>query len=437
MDARDPSRVLVLGAYGLIGANIARALAERGHDVIAFGRDEAAAHRVLPDFPWIFRDMRALTRPEDWAPVLEGVAFVVNCAGALQDNAKDNLELVHLHSIGALVLACERKGTGIVQISAVGAEPDAPLAFFRTKAEGDALVREARVDWWIFRPGLVIAPSSYGGTSLIRMLAGFPYIQPVALPAAPVQTVSVQDVARAVARAIEGKTPPRTEADLVEEAVRPLVDIIAATRRWLGFAPARMTLAVPQGAVRLLGRVADGLGRLGWRSPLRSTAVAALELGVLGRAAQTRRALGRPAMPLEDTFQEMPAEVEDRMFARVQILAPLLLFSLALSWVWKGVAGLIAVDRLTAEVVAGGVSDLVARAVIAGLSTVAIALGLSMLVRRWAVRTLVVSVFVTIFYGAALTLLRPSLWLDPFGAGANLALVIVAALAARAMMDTR
>lgn len=432
-----PSRVLVLGAYGLIGSNIARSLADRGHDVLAFGRDKAVAHRVLPDFPWVFRDMRALTRPDDWAPVLVGVDYVVNCAGALQDNAKDNLELVHLHAIGALVLACEKRGIGIVQISATGASPDAALPFFRTKAEGDALVREARTDWWIFRPGLVIAPSAYGGSTLIRTLAGVPYLQPVALPTAPVQTVSVHDVSRAVARAIEGKTPPGLEADLVEQSVRPLVDVIAATRRWLGFAPARLTWALPAWAVRLVGLAADGFGRLGWRSPLRSTALAALKVGVVGNAPETRRALGRPATPLEDTYQEMPAAVEDRLFARVQMLTPLLIFALALSWVWRGLAGLADIETITQTLVAHGMPGFTGRVVVAGVSTMSIALGLSLFVRRWAVRALVLMVFVALFYGAALTLLAPYMWADPFGAGANLLIVIVSALAARVMMDTR
>jgi uncharacterized protein YbjT (DUF2867 family) len=437
MTSAPPSRVLVLGAYGLIGGNVARALADRGHDVVAFGRDRATAHRVLPDFPWIFRDMRVLIHPDDWQPLLEGVDFVVNCAGALQNTAQDNLELVHLHSIGALVLACEKADIGLVQISAAGADADAPLPFFRTKADGDALIREAQTRWWIFRPGLVIAPSSYGGTTLIRMLAGVPVIQPVALPAAPVQTVSVSDVARAVARAIEGQTPPGTIADLVEADTRPLVDIIAETRRWLGFAPARLTLAMPRWSVRLVGKLADALGRLGWRSPLRSTAVAAIEMGVVGDPAQTRKALGRPAMTLEDTFQEMPAAVEDRLFARVQLLTPLLIFALALSWVWRGIAGLGAIDSMAETLAAHGMPVFTGRIVVGTISAMSVALGLSLFVRRWAVRVLVVMVFVALFYGAALTLLAPYMWGDPFGAGANLLLVIVAALAARVMMDTR
>jgi uncharacterized protein YbjT (DUF2867 family) len=437
MSDSQPSRILVLGAYGLIGAHVARALAARGHDVVALGRDRATARRVLPDLPWVFHDLRRMTRPEVWGPLTQSVDFVVNCAGSLQASGADDLEAVHLHAIGALAAACERAGTGLVQISAVGAEPEAPLAFFRTKAEGDALVRAARTDWWIFRPGLVIAPTSYGGTTLIRTLAAVPFLQPIALPTAPVQTVSVDDVALAVARAVEGITPPGAEADLVSREVHPLVDIVAATRRWLGFKPAQFTVGLPMPLVALVGRVADLLGRLGWRSPLRTTAIRALAAGVVGRPEGTRRALGRDALSLEQTYRGFSARVEDRLFARVQLLVPLLLVALAASWIWKGATGLWAFPEITETLIARDMPEFTTRLVVAALSTLSIALGLSLFVRRLAVRTLVVMVFVAIFYGAAVSFMAPALWADPFGARANLLVIIAAALATRAMLDTR
>lgn len=430
-------RILVLGGYGLIGSNVCRQLVERGHEVVALGRDIGAARRVLPGFTCVIRDLRTLLTPDAWQPLIEDVDFVVNCAGALQDNAHDDLEAVHLHAIGALVLACEKAGTGVVQISAVGADPHAALRFYRTKAEGDALIRESTTEWWIFRPGLVVAPSAYGGTTLIRTLAGVPLIQPIALPRALVQTVSVRDVAEAVARAIEGETPPRSEADLVEQTPHPLVDIIAATRRWLGFRPAAKTVAVPGWALRLVSSGADLFGHLGWRSPFRSTAMKAIAGGVTGNPAQTRLALGRPALSLTETFLSMPAGVEDRLFSRMQLLSPLLLFALGLSWVWKGVAGYAGMDPTVAELVAGGMPSGVSRAVVAVLATLAIVLGLSVFIKPWAVRTLVVMVFVLLFYAAAMTIMAPQLWFDPYGAGANVLPIIVASLVARLMLDTR
>jgi uncharacterized protein YbjT (DUF2867 family) len=431
------ARVLILGAYGLIGAEIARKLNARGHEVVALGRDLAVARRVLPGYRWVIRDLRALTRPEDWQPIVTEVDFVVNCAGALQQNLRDDLAGVHLHAIGALVLACEKSRTGIVQISAVGAEPHAKLAFHRTKAEGDALIRESHADWWIFRPGLVIAPSSYGGTTLIRMLAGLPIFQPIALPNARVQAISVGDVVLAVQRAIEGETPPGLEADLVEEEVHALVDIVGATRRWLGFPPARFTLALPLWALRGVARMADLFGLLGWRSPMRSTAIRAVALGVTGRPAQTRLALGRAARSLEQTFYDLPAHAEDRQFARMQMLGPLLIFAMAIDWVAQGLSGFLAMNDLVAEFVARGHPEFLSRLVVASLSSFGIVLGLALMVRRWALRVLVVMAFVLIFYGVAISVLVPSAWLDPFGGTVDLFPMAVALLIARVVMDNR
>ena len=431
------ARILVLGAYGLIGAEVARALAARGHRVTGFGRDRRAASRVLPGLDWVFADMRALTTPEAWRPHLGGMDFVVNCAGALQAGGKDDLDAVHCTAIGALVRGCEAAGAGIVQISAVGAEAGSPLAFFRTKAGGDAFVRVAGVAWWIFRPGLVIAPSAYGGTALLRSLAAVPVIQPVALPATPVQTVSVHDVAEAVIRAVEGVTPPGLEADLVEPEARPLVEIVAATRRWLGVASARRTFTVPMPLLRVAGWIADGLGVLGWRSPLRSTAIAALSQGIGGRAEQTRAALGRPARSLDDTLRAMPASVEDRLFARAQLVTPLLILALALAWIGAGAAGLAGGNSAAAALEARGVPAPAGRLAVALLSALSIGLGLGVVVRRWAASVLGAMMLTALVAGAALALLVPQLWRDPFGPFPAIVLASVAALAARVMMDTR
>lgn len=431
------ARILVIGGYGLVGSNVSRALAEQGHEVVALGRDRTTARRVLPGYTWVFRDLRDLTRPDDWLPIVTGMDFVVNCAGALQASLHDNLEKVHLQSIGALVMACEKTDAAIIQISAAGADQTATLPFFRTKAEGDALVREASVDWWVFRPGFVLAQSSYGGSTLVRILASVPIIQPIALPHARIQMIYAGDIGAAVLRAVDGETPPGLVADLVQDDAHDLIDIFSATRRWLGFAPAVATIVMPHWLLWLVGAIADVFGLIGWRSAIRSTALRAIAQGVTGNPTETRRALGRPALSLPETLRVMPARAEDRLFARIQLLAPFFLFALALTWIWKGAMGLVYLDDVIVIGTSRGIPDLTMRIVVASTALVSIALGLSVFVRPWAVRTLVVMVFVTIFYGAAVTFMAPHLWFDPLGAGANIVVVAIALLAARVMLDTR
>ncbi|OWK18494.1 hypothetical protein AJ88_05910 [Mesorhizobium amorphae CCBAU 01583] len=129
----------------------------------------------------------------------------------------------------------------------------------------------------------MIAPAAYGGTALLRALAAFPGFVPAVLSRQPIQTVSVADVAEAVSRAVGGSLPPRLAIDLVEGKARSLADVLSAFRAWLGLPQARV---VPMPAIigRLAGAGADVLGKLGWRSPLRSSALAALADGVTGNA---------------------------------------------------------------------------------------------------------------------------------------------------------
>jgi nucleoside-diphosphate-sugar epimerase len=46
-------RVLVTGAYGLIGSACTARLARDGHAIVGVGREVAAARRSFPDVHWI------------------------------------------------------------------------------------------------------------------------------------------------------------------------------------------------------------------------------------------------------------------------------------------------------------------------------------------------------------------------------------------------
>lgn len=306
--------VLVIGAYGLIGHGISIRLIGDGFGVVGLGRDIEAAQRVLPDAARIEHDIRALCDEAAWRAIVSDFAVVVNCLGALQDGPDDDLEAIHHHAVAALATACAARNVALIQISAVGASPDASTRFLASKGRGDAAIRASGGRWQIFRPGLVLASNAYGGTAMLRMLAAFPCIQPIAAPEAKIRTVALHDVANAVAAAVQGRFPPGFEADLVEAEAHSLRDIIAQMRHWLGFRPARSEIVLPGFGVVAVARLADALARLGWRSPLRSTALAVLTDGVRGRPADLGKFGVPPVSTLDQTLASIPVGVQDRLF---------------------------------------------------------------------------------------------------------------------------
>lgn len=430
-------RVLVLGAYGLIGAAIVDRLVRDGHRVSGLGRDRSAIARGRRDVRWVREDLARLTSVAAWAPLLEDVECVVNAAGVLQDGARDRVAAVQRDTMLALYRACEACGVRrVVQISAVGAAPTAGTDFLRTKGDADAALTGSPFEWVILRPGLVIGPQAYGGTALLRALTSVPGVVPVLYGDRPVQTVALDEVADAAAQAVSGAVPHGTAADLVEDRARPLTDVLRCFRHWLGLPPVPV-LAVPSLLAVPVAQVADLLGWLGWRSPLRSNAIAAVRDGILGDPSPWRGVAGRSLSPLDATLARLPATVQERWFARLWLLRPLVLAGLAGFWLLSGGIALVAIDRAADVLGPAGLSGAAAKAAVIAGAVADIALGALLLWRRscrWALRGMLA---LSAGYLAAGTALTPGLWADPLGPLVKVLPIMVLVLVAQAIAEDR
>ncbi len=407
-------RVLVLGAYGLIGLEIAKALHRAGHAVTGLGRSERRGRALLPEIDWVAADIATLTTPADWGPMLADVDAVVNSAGILQSGFGDSVSATQRDAIVALIAACETGGVRkFIQISAPGAVPDANTAFYSTKGEADAALTASTLDWTILRPGLVIAPSAYGGTSLLRMLGAVPLVQPIVLAEARMQTVAVGDVAEAVRMAIEGDMA-RRDFDLVEDEAHTLKEIVCRIRAWQGFASARAMLTLPRWAGYGVAKAADLAGWLGWRPALRTTALKVLEKDVMGDPRPWAAASGMRLNALSETLRALPSTAQERIYARALLAFPVLVLTLAIFWIVSGAIGLWRLEA-AAAVLADHLPETVSWVAAAGAGLLDIALGLGLLVRRLVRPACCASILVCVVYLAGATLMTPELWADLFG----------------------
>ncbi|MBL9050478.1 MAG: SDR family oxidoreductase [Tabrizicola sp.] len=397
-----------------MGSACVTALAESGFEVTGIGRLASAARGADPRASWVFRDIPSVT-PEEWQTLLAGVSVVVNAAGALQDGARDDLEAIHVHTLSALTRAAADLPLRIIQISAAGVSPTASTRFFRTKAEGDAILAREGRDWVILRPALVLAPEAYGGTALLRAAASLPGLLPEVLPEARIQTVHIGDLAAAVVAAAKGEVPHATVADLCEAESQNLPELSLALRRWLGLPEPRFRPRLPRWLLQASSRIADALGHLGWRSPLRSTALRALADGITGDPATWTNAGGAPCRPLSATLASMPATRADRLAARAFLALPLAIATLAVFWMLSGLVTLAAPQAADHVLTSRGMSEPLAQTLVRGGALADILLGLMILWRPGARLAALGMAGLSATYLALSLFTAPDLWADPLG----------------------
>ncbi|MFP4530965.1 MAG: complex I NDUFA9 subunit family protein [Halodesulfurarchaeum sp.] len=195
--------VLVTGGTGFVGTHLSRELDSRGHDVTALSR--SADGGDLPE--GVDVAVGDVTDPETLAEPMADQDVVVNLvalAPLFQPKGGDVMhERVHLDGTRNVVEAATSAGVPtIVQMSALGADPDGETAYIRAKGRAEQVVWESDLDWTIFRPSVIFGD----GGEFVRFTRALttPYL--TALPGGGrtrFQPIWIGDLAPMLAAAIE------------------------------------------------------------------------------------------------------------------------------------------------------------------------------------------------------------------------------------------
>lgn len=190
--------VTLFGGGGFLGRYVAQALLKAGARVRIAERDPSDAWFLKPQgglgqTQFVAAD---ITRADSAARAVHGSDSVVNLVGIL----KGDFDRLHRVAAGNAAAAAKAAGaTAFVQVSAIGADPDSPSAYGRSKAAGEAAVREAFAGATIIRPSVVFGQEDGFINRFARMQA-VPFV-PVLRGEAKFQPVWAADVARAIAAA--------------------------------------------------------------------------------------------------------------------------------------------------------------------------------------------------------------------------------------------
>jgi NADH dehydrogenase len=246
----------VFGGSGFIGRYVVANLAREGWLVNAAVRrpDEALFLKTAGVVGTVTPLAANVRDRASVARAVAGADAVVNLVGILHEGGRQRFQAVQAEGARNIAEEAARAGAQqLVHISAIGADPSSNSAYARTKAEGEAAVRQAFPRATILRPSIVFGPEDGFFNRFARMAMLSPALPLIGGGRTRFQPVYVGDVADAVMKAIETAAAAGQTYELGGPKIYPFADLMRLLLAEIG--RKRLLLPLPFPIASLMGSV--------------------------------------------------------------------------------------------------------------------------------------------------------------------------------------
>ena len=194
-------KIFVAGATGFVGKHVCLALRERGHELRLLvhqrkGTTESGIEYIEGD----------VTRLESFASGMSDYDAAINLVGIIREFPLKGATFERLHVQATANILAAAQSSGIrryLQMSALGARPNAVSAYHQTKWRAEESVRGSGLEWTIFRPSLIFGPQDAFVNMLAAQLRLAPIMPVIGSGSYRLQPIHADDVARCFALALE------------------------------------------------------------------------------------------------------------------------------------------------------------------------------------------------------------------------------------------
>ncbi|HLD09175.1 MAG TPA: complex I NDUFA9 subunit family protein [Methylophilaceae bacterium] len=235
-------QVCVLGGSGFVGSSIVNQLSEAGYEVkVLARRREASKHLIL--LPNVQVADCDVMDDAALAKEIKGADAVVNVIGILHESKKATFKAIHVELPKRITAICKKLGVKrLLHMSALQASKNAPSAYLRSKAAGEAAVmaQAEYVQVTIFRPSVIFGR----GDNFLNLFSTLVKLMPaivLAKPDAKFQPIWVEDVAKALVNSLQNVDTYGNSYDLggpriysLRELVQFVVFVLGKKRMILG-----------------------------------------------------------------------------------------------------------------------------------------------------------------------------------------------------------
>jgi uncharacterized protein YbjT (DUF2867 family) len=225
-------RILVLGGTGFVGRHVCEQLARLGWQITVPTRRaiHAASVQSLPGLTVLETSLHS---PADLARLMPGHDAVVNLVAVLHGN-EERFEQVHVDLPGKIANAMRTAGVQrLVHVSALGADPQGPSMYQRSKARGETVLHNAGLQLTVLRPSVIFGAEDNFLNLFADLQAIVPFM-PLACSGTRFAPVWVVDVARAVVTCLQQASTIGLTYELCGPDVLSLGELVQRAGQWAG-----------------------------------------------------------------------------------------------------------------------------------------------------------------------------------------------------------
>ena len=231
--------VTVFGGTGFLGRRVVRHLREHGFLVRIASRHRDRGRQLFGDEDPEIQSVEADIHDEPSViAALVGAYGVVNAVSLYVERGQDTFHSVHVEAAQRLAAQARRSGVErFIQVSGIGSDPASPSLYIRKRGEGELAVRAAFAEALLVRPAVMFGPDDAFLNGMLRLLRWFPICPMFGHGRTRLQPAYVEDVAEAIARALQRSDLPARTFECAGPQVYSYQELLRSVARAAGRKP--------------------------------------------------------------------------------------------------------------------------------------------------------------------------------------------------------
>jgi NADH dehydrogenase len=235
--------IYITGGAGFVGNAIQKAL--KGHDLRLLVRQGAVGQRN-PAATYVVGDV---TDAASLMGPMDGCAKVIHLVAIIEEDGEATFDRVIRQGTENVIAEAQRAGIEhFILMSAMGVRNDPRYAYFVAKYRAEEAVKASGIPWTIFRPSIIFGPGDGFINQLADLVRSAPVVPIVGDGQSLFQPVSVKEVARSFAWAVDHPESIGKTYELGGPDILTYDEIIGLIQNQLG--TSKRTIHLPAGLMR-------------------------------------------------------------------------------------------------------------------------------------------------------------------------------------------